>query len=125
MQKLWKSPINVKKNMEGENRMKKKAIIVLCLALVLTLIGCGNNAQSSDAHNAEYEEGYAAGYEAGYHDGKQQAAESEKAFCTVFGFFLRLLLSNSCPITMRCREKRLQLFTSFRTDHFCFISRKT
>ena len=28
--------------------MKKRAIIVLCLALVLTLIGCGNNAQSSD-----------------------------------------------------------------------------
>lgn len=38
--------------------MKKRAIIVLCLALVLTLIGCGNNAQSSDEHNAEYEEGY-------------------------------------------------------------------
>ena len=41
--------------------MKKKAIIVLCLALVFTLIGCGNNAQSSDEHNAEYEEGYTAG----------------------------------------------------------------
>ena len=36
--------------MEGGNRMKKRAIIVLCLALVLTLIGCGNNAQSSDEH---------------------------------------------------------------------------
>ena len=60
--------------------MKKRAIIVLCLALVLTLIGCGNNAQSSDAHNAEYEEGYAAGYEAGYNDGKQQIAESKKHF---------------------------------------------
>ena len=44
--------------MEGGDRMKKRAIIVLCLALVLTLIGCGNNAQSSDEHNAEYEEGY-------------------------------------------------------------------
>ena len=33
--------------------MKKRAIIVLCLALVLTLIGCGNNAQSSDEHKCE------------------------------------------------------------------------
>ena len=33
--------------------MKKRAIIVLCLALVLTLIGCGNNAQSSDDHKCE------------------------------------------------------------------------
>ena len=33
--------------------MKKMATIVLGLALVLTLVGCGNNAQSSDAHNAE------------------------------------------------------------------------
>ena len=39
--------------------MKKMATIVLGLMLVLTLVGCGNNAQSSDAHNAEYEEGYA------------------------------------------------------------------
>ena len=50
--------------------MKKMATIVLGLMLVLTLVGCGNNAQSSDAHNAEYEEGYATGYEAGYNDGK-------------------------------------------------------
>ena len=39
--------------MEGGDRMKKRAIIVLCLALVLTLIGCGNNAQSSDEHKCE------------------------------------------------------------------------
>ena len=102
--------------------MKKMATIVLGLMLVLTLVGCGNNAQSSDAHNAEYEEGYATGYEAGYNDGKQQMTES---ILHSFRVLLRLLLSNSCPITMRCREKRLQLFTSFRTDHFCFISRKT
>ena len=87
LQKLWKSPINVKKNMEGGNRMKKKAIIVLCLALVFTLIGCGNNAQSSDEHNAEYEEGYAAGYEAGYNDGKQQMTESQKHFAQFSGSF--------------------------------------
>ena len=36
--------------------MKKRATIVLGLVLILTLVGCGNNAQSSDAHNAEYEE---------------------------------------------------------------------
>ena len=51
--------------------MKKMATIVLGLMLVLTLVGCGNNAQSSDEHNAEYEEGYTAGYEAGYHDGER------------------------------------------------------
>lgn len=78
---------NVKKNMEGGNRMKKKAIIVLCLALVFTLIGCGNNAQSSDEHNAEYEEGYTAGYEAGYHDGEEQATGNEKHFARFSGSF--------------------------------------
>ena len=67
--------------------MKKKAIIVLCLALVLTLIGCGNNAQSSDEHNAEYEEGYTAGYEAGYHDGEEQATGNEKHFARFSGSF--------------------------------------
>ena len=103
--------------------MKKRAIIVLCLALVLTLVGCGNNAQSSDEHNAEYEEGYTAGYEAGYHDGEEQP--EMKNILHSFRVLLRPLLSRSCPITMHCREKRLQLFTSFRTDHFCFISRKT
>lgn len=35
--------------MEGGNSMKKMATIVLGLMLVLTLVGCGNNAQSSDA----------------------------------------------------------------------------
>lgn len=72
---------------EGENRMKKRSTIVLCLVLVLTLVGCGNNAQSSDAYNAEYEEGYAAGYEAGYHDGKQQMTESKKRFAQFSGSF--------------------------------------
>ena len=73
--------------MEGGNSMKKMATIVLGLMLVLTLVGCGNNAQSSDAHNAEYEEGYAAGYEAGYNDGKQQIAESKKHFARFLGSF--------------------------------------
>ena len=54
----------------------------------LTLVGCGNNAQSSDAHNAEYEEGYATGYEAGYNDGKQQIAESKKHFAQFSGSFM-------------------------------------
>ena len=67
--------------------MKKMATIVLGLMLVLTLVGCGNNAQSSDAHNAEYEEGYATGYEAGYHDGEQQATGNEKRFAQFSGSF--------------------------------------
>ena len=87
LQKLWKSPIKAKENMEGGNSMKKMATIVLGLMLVLTLVGCGNNAQSSDAHNAEYEEGYAAGYEAGYNDGKQQMTESQKHFAQFSGSF--------------------------------------
>lgn len=74
--------------MEGGNSMKKMATIVLGLMLVLTLVGCGNNAQSSDAHNAEYEEGYAAGYEAGYNDGKQQISESKKHFAQFSGSFM-------------------------------------
>ena len=68
--------------------MKKMATIVLGLALVLTLVGCGNNAQSSDAHNAEYEEGYTAGYEAGYHDGEEQATGNEKHFAQFSGSFM-------------------------------------
>ena len=87
LQKLWKSPIKAKENMEGGNKMKKRATIVLGLVLILTLVGCGNNAQSSDAHNAEYEEGYAAGYEAGYNDGKQQMTESQKHFAQFSGSF--------------------------------------
>ena len=87
LQKLWKSPIKAKENMEGGNNMKKRATIVLDLVLILTLVGCGNNAQSSDAHNAEYEEGYAAGYEAGYNDGKQQMTESQKHFAQFSGSF--------------------------------------
>ena len=87
LQKLWKSPIKAKENMEGGNNRKKRATIVLGLVLILTLVGCGNNAQSSDAHNAEYEEGYAAGYEAGYNDGKQQMTESQKHFAQFSGSF--------------------------------------
>ena len=87
LQKLWKSPIKAKENMEGGNNMKKRATIVLGLVLILTLVGCGNNAQSSDAHNAEYEEGYAAGYEAGYNDGKRQMTESQKHFAQFSGSF--------------------------------------
>ena len=87
LQKLWKSPIKAKENMEGGNNMKKRATILLGLVLILTLVGCGNNAQSSDAHNAEYEEGYAAGYEAGYNDGKQQMTESQKHFAQFSGSF--------------------------------------
>ena len=52
--------------------MKKMITSVLCLVLVFSLSGCGTNVQSSDTHDASYEEGYIAGYEAGHHDGEQQ-----------------------------------------------------
>ena len=45
--------------------MKKIIAMVLCLVLVFSLAGCGNNDQSSDTHDANYEEGYTAGYEVG------------------------------------------------------------
>ena len=67
--------------------MKKTIARVLCLALMLSLSGCGTNVQSSDTRNASYEEGYAAGYEAGYHDGKQQVSGNEKRLAQFSGAF--------------------------------------
>lgn len=72
---------------DGGNRMKKIVARVLCLALVLSLSGCGMSAQNSDAPDANYKEGYTAGYEAGHHDGKQQAAGNEKRFAQFSGSF--------------------------------------
>ena len=67
--------------------MKKTVAKALCFVLVLLLVGCGMSAQSSDAHDANYEEGYTAGYEAGYHDGKQQATGNENRFAQFSGSF--------------------------------------
>ena len=67
--------------------MKKTIAMVLCLVLVFSLAGCGNNDQSSDTHDANYEEGYTAGYEVGYNDGKQQMAENKKYFAQFSGSF--------------------------------------
>lgn len=86
--------------------MKKIIAMVLCLVLVLSLAGCGNNDQSSDTHDANYEEGYTAGYEVGYNDGKQQMVENKSTLHS-FRDLLQLPLNNSCRITLRFREKRL------------------
>ena len=72
---------------KGGNSMKKIIAMVLCLVLVFSLAGCGNNDQSSDTHDANYEEGYTAGYEVGYNDGKQQMAENKKYFAQFSGSF--------------------------------------
>lgn len=67
--------------------MKKIIAMVLCLVLVFSLAGCGNNDQSSDTHDANYEEGYTAGYEVGYNDGEAANDRPPKVLCTVFGVF--------------------------------------
>lgn len=104
--------------------MKKIVARVLCLALVLSLSGCGMSAQNSDAPDANYKEGYTAGYEAGYHDGKQQAAGNEKRFAQFSGSFTATV-EQLLPDYYALPGKRLLLFTFFRTGHFCFISRRT
>ena len=94
---------------DGGNSMKKTIARGLCLALMLSLSGCGTNIQSSNTHDVSYEKGYSAGYEAGYHDGKQQASGNEKHLAQFSGSF----------------TATVEQLTSFRTGHFCFISRKT
>ena len=104
--------------------MKKMATIVLGLMLVLTLVGCGNNAQSSDAHNAEYEEGYAAGYEAGYHDGEEQATGNEKHFAQFSGSFMATV-EQILPDYYALPGKTVAVVHFFQDRPFCFISRRT
>ena len=67
--------------------MKKTIARGLCLALMLSLSGCGTIIQSSNTHDASYEKGYSAGYEAGYHDGKQQVSGNEKHLAQFSGAF--------------------------------------
>ena len=81
--------------------MKKIIATFLCLVLVFSLASCGNNDQSSDTHDANYEEGYTAGYEVGYNDGKQQMAENKKYFAQFSGSFtasVEQLLPDYCAL---------------------------
>ena len=81
--------------------MKKIIATVLCLVLVFSLASCGNNDQSSDTHDANYEDGYTAGYEAGYNDGKQQMTEPQKCYAQFSGSFtatVELLLPDYCAL---------------------------
>lgn len=81
--------------------MKKIIAMVLCLVLVFSLAGCGNNDQSSDTHDANYEEGYTAGYEAGYNDGKQQMTDPQKCYAQFSGSFtatVEQLLPDYCAL---------------------------
>ena len=81
--------------------MKKIIAMVLCLVLVLSLAGCGNNDQSSDTHDANYEEGYTAGYEVGYNDGKQQMTAPQKCYAQFSGSFtatVEQLLPDYCAL---------------------------
>ena len=80
--------------------MKKIIVTVFCLVLVLLLVGCGNKDQSSDMHDANYEEGYIVGYEAGYNDG-QQMTENKKCFAQFSGTFtatVEQLLPDYCAL---------------------------
>ena len=81
--------------------MKKMIAMVLCLVLVFSLAGCGNNDQSSDMHDANYEEGYTAGYETGYNDGKQQMTDPQKCYAQFSGSFtaaVEQLLPDYCAL---------------------------
>jgi hypothetical protein len=88
------------------------------------IIWLRNECANSDAPDANYKEGYTAGYEAGIMTENSKRPETKNVLHN-FRVLSRLLLSSSCPIIMPFREKRLLLFTSFRTGHFYFISRRT
>ena len=81
--------------------MKKIIAMVLCLVVVFSLASCGNNDQSSDTHDANYEEGYTAGYEVGNNDGKQQMTDPQKSYAQFSGSFtatVEQLLPDYCAL---------------------------
>ena len=89
--------------------MKKIIAMVLCLVLVFSLAGCGNNDQSSDMHDANYEEGYTAGYEAGYNDGKQQMTATVEQllpdYCALPGKTIAVVhFFQTAPFLLRFQE---------------------
>ena len=51
------------------------------------LVGCGNNDQSSDTHDTNYEEGYTAGYEVGIMMESNKRPKTKKCFAQFSGAF--------------------------------------
>lgn len=103
--------------------MKKIIAMVLCLVLVLSLAGCGNNDQSSDTHDANYEEGYTAGYEVGYNDGKQQMVENKKYFAQFSGSFTASV-EQLLPDYFALPGKTIAVVHFFQDKPFYFAFRK-
>ena len=97
--------------------MKKIIATVLCLVLVFSLASCGNNDQSSDTHDANYEEGYTAGYEDGYNDGKQQMTENKKCFAQFSGAFTATV-EQLLPDDYAFSDKTIAVVHFFQTAPF-------
>lgn len=75
--------------------MKKIIVLVLCIVLTLSFVGCGNSSQQSDqndaaynnGYNAGYTEGYSIGHEDGYNEGKNEIGNKESCYAQFSGSF--------------------------------------